>query len=141
VLDNDLNKKFNLYVKDLNRIYRDNKALFEVDFDQRGFQWIDFSDAVSSILAFYRASEDGNEILVFTFNMTPVLRENYGFGVPKPGYYKEILNSDAEIYGGSGKGNLGGVQSKRERSNQWENSIKVTLPPLAVVVFKLEKGV
>jgi 1,4-alpha-glucan branching enzyme len=137
VLDNDLNKKFNLYAKDLHRVYRENKAFFEVDFDNRGFNWIDFSDAVSSVLAFYRVSEDGNEILIFTFNMTPVPREDYGFGVPKPGYYKEIFNSDAEIYGGSGKGNLGGVQSKRERSNQWENSIKVTLPPLAMVVFKL----
>jgi 1,4-alpha-glucan branching enzyme len=136
VLDDDLNKKFNQYVKDLNRIYGENKAFFEVDFDNRGFNWIDFSDAVSSILAFYRVSEDGKEILIFTFNMTPVPREDYGFGVPKQGYYKEIFNSDAVIYGGSGKGNLGGVQSKRERSNQWENSIKVTLPPLAVVVFK-----
>lgn len=139
VLDNELNKKFNLYVKDINRVYNENRALFEVDFDHAGFQWIDFSDAVSSILAFYRTSEDGNDIILFAFNMTPVPRENYGFGVPKPGFYKEILNSDAEIYGGSGKGNLGGVQSVRERSNQWENTIKITLPPLAVVVFKLEK--
>ncbi len=138
VLDIELNKKFNLYMKDINSIYAENRALFEVDFDHKGFVWIDFSDAVSSILAFYRVSEDTNEILVFAFNMTPVPRDDYGFGVPKPGFYKEILNSDAEIYGGSGKGNLGGVQSKRERSNQWENSIKITLPPLAVVVFKWE---
>jgi 1,4-alpha-glucan branching enzyme len=138
VLDNDLNKKLNLFMKDLNKVYTDNRAFFEVDFEYRGFQWIDFSDAISSVLAFYRTSDDGNEILVFIFNMTPVPRENYGFGVPKPGYYKEILNSDAEMYGGSGKGNFGGVQSKYERSNQWEHSIKITVPPLGAVVFKLE---
>ncbi len=138
LLDIDFNKKLNLYIKDLNKVYKDNRALFEVDFESRGFRWIDFSDAISSILAFYRISDDGKDIVVFTFNMTPVGRENYGFGVPKPGYYKEILNSDAEIYGGSGKGNLGGVQSQHERSNQWEHSIKITLPPLGVVVFKLE---
>ena len=69
--------------------------------------------------------------------MTPVLRESYRIGVPRPGFYKEILNSDAEIYGGSGKGNLGGRQSEQIRSNQWEHSINVTLPPLAVNVYKL----
>ncbi len=139
LLENELNKKLNLFVQDLNKVYSGSRSLFELDFEHRGFQWIDFSDAVSSILAFYRVSDDGNEILVFMLNMTPVPREDYGFGVPKPGFYREILNSDAEIYGGSGKGSPGGVHSKRERSNQWEHSIKITLPPLSVVVFKLEK--
>lgn len=137
-LDNDLNNKLNLFMQDLNRVYTNNRAFFELDFEYRGFQWIDLSDAVNSILAFYRISDDGKEVVVFMFNMTPVPRENYGFGVPVPGYYKEILNSDAEIYGGSGKGNFGGVQSQPERSNQWEHSIKITIPPLGVVVFRLE---
>ena len=138
VLDNDLNKKLNLFVKDINIIYKEHRSLYDADYEYKGFEWIDFSDAANSILAFYRQSVDEKEILVFVFNMTPVIRYDYGFGVPRPGYYKEILNSDAEIYGGSGVGNKGGVQSKPERSNQWEYSIKVTLPPLAVVVFKLE---
>jgi 1,4-alpha-glucan branching enzyme len=138
VLDNKLNKKLNLFVKDINKMYNQHRALYDADYEYKGFEWIDFSDAANSILAFYRLSKDEREILVFVLNMTPVIRYDYGFGVPRPGYYNEILNSDALIYGGSGIGNLGGVQSKPERSNQWENSIKITLPPLAVVVFKLE---
>lgn len=138
VLDNDLNKRLNLFVKDINKMYNEHRALYDADYEYKGFEWIDFSDAANSIMAFYRQSQDDKEILVFVFNMTPVIRYDYGFGVPRRGYYKEILNSDAEIYGGSGVGNLGGVQSKPERSNQWEHSIKTTLPPLAVVVFKLE---
>ncbi len=139
VLDNELNKKFSLFVKDINRLYAEHRALFEIDFDYKGFEWIDFSDTVSSIVSFFRVSEDWNDIVLFMFNMTPVVRELYTFGVPKAGYYKEILNSDAEIYGGSGKGNMGGVKSERISCNRRENSIKVTLPPLAVVVFKWEK--
>ena len=136
VLDNDLNKKLNLFVKDTNRIYRENRALWDADYEFKGFEWIDFSDAANSILAFCRKSEDEKEILVFAFNMTPVIRYDYGFGVPRPGFYKEILNSDAVIYGGSGAGNMGGVQSKHERSNQWEHSIKIILTFLSAAKGK-----
>lgn len=135
-LENDFNKKLSLFFRDLNNLYRENKALYEIDFGSEGFRWIDFSDAANSIVSFYRISENGKEIILFTFNNTPVLRENYRVGVPQPGYYKEILNSDAEIYGGSGKGNMGGVHSGIIRSGEWENSINVTLPPLGMNIYK-----
>jgi 1,4-alpha-glucan branching enzyme len=138
VLDFVLNKKFNFYVSDLNKLYKQFRALHEIDFDHRGFRWIDFSDSASSIMAFIRVTENWDEIILFTFNLTPVTRTNYRFGVPKPGYYKEILNSDAEVYGGSGLGNAGGMKADYLSHNEWQYSIKVTLPPLAVNVFKWE---
>jgi 1,4-alpha-glucan branching enzyme len=138
LLDNELNRKFNFFVSDLNRIYKQHRALHEIDFDHRGFRWIDFSDSASSIMAFIRVTENWDELLLFTFNMTPVTRKNYRFGVPKPGFYKEILNSDSEVYGGSRVGNKGGVKSENVHHNEWEYSISVTLPPLAMNVFKLE---
>jgi 1,4-alpha-glucan branching enzyme len=139
VLDIEFNKKLNLFFKDLNNLYTANRALFEVDFESRGFQWLDFSDAANSVIGFIRTSEDVKQILMFTFNMTPVERPDYTFGVPKAGFYKEIFNSDAEIYGGSGKGNLGGKKAEKKNHQQWEYKIKVTLPPLGMNVFKWEE--
>lgn len=135
----ELNRQLNLFVKDLNNLYKAHPALYEVDFHHEGFQWIDFSDALASVLSFYRISEDKKQILLFTFNMTPSVRDEYPVGVPEAGYWKEIFNSDAEIYGGSGIGNMGGKQSESVKVKQWENSIKVVLPPLAVNVFELDK--
>lgn len=132
----ELNRQLNLYVQDLNRIYKNSPALHEVDFGSEGFQWIDFSDALSSVLSFYRVSKDKKQILLLTFNMTPAVRDEYTFGVPEAGYWKEIFNSDAEIYGGSGIGNMGGKDSEPVKSKNWDNSIKVILPPLAVNIFE-----
>ncbi|RPI17413.1 MAG: 1,4-alpha-glucan branching protein GlgB [Ignavibacteriae bacterium] len=139
VLDIELNKKLNQYMQDINKLYKKYRAFFEVDFDSRGFQWLDFSDAANSVLAFVRKSDDEKQILMFTFNMTPVERADYTFGVPKPGYYKEIFNSDAETYGGSGKGNMGGKRTSHKQHQQWEYCVKVTLPPLAMNVFLWEE--
>lgn len=139
LFENDFNKKLNLYFKDLQKLYLEHKEFWEVDFESRGFNWIDFSDAEQSVLSFIRYSNDRKDFLVFTCNMTPVLRESYLIGVPQPGYYKEIFNSDAEIYGGSGKGNLGGVESFKERRFQHDNTLSLTLPPLAINIFKLQK--
>jgi 1,4-alpha-glucan branching enzyme len=133
----EMNRNFNLFAKDINHLYTKYPALYEVDFESEGFHWIDFSDALNSILSFYRISRDKKQILLFTFNMTPTIRENYTVGVPERGYWKEILNSDAEIYGGSGIGNMGGKESEPVKSKNWDNSIKLTLPPLAVNVFEL----
>lgn len=132
----ELNSQLNLYVQDLNRIYKNSPALNEVDFASEGFQWIDFSDALSSVLSFYRISKDRSQILLFTFNMTPTVRDEYAFGVPEAGYWKEIFNSDAEIYGGSGIGNMGGKESEPVKNKNWDNSIKLILPPLAVNIFE-----
>jgi len=138
VLDFGLHSKLNKFIADLNNLYKNYPAFYEIDFKYDGFEWIDFSDADNSVISFMRKSKISKDILLFTFNFTPVYRENYVFGVPFEGYYKEILNSDAGIYGGSGKGNLGGVQSGKERRFHWENSIKVSLPPLGANVYKLD---
>ncbi len=138
VLNEDYNSKFQLFFKELGRLYKDEPAFHEVDFESTGFQWLDFSDSDNSVIAFVRYNLDKSEMLLFTFNMTPVVRENYLFGVPQPGFYKEILNSNASEYGGSGIGNYGGVHSENNPRFEFLNSIKVTLPPLAVNVYKLE---
>lgn len=141
VLENESNKKFHEYFKQLNKIYKEHHALHEVDFDSKGFQWIDFSDSDNSVIAFVRYNSDKSETLLFTFNMTPVVRKDYLLGVPSPGYYREILNSDAVEYGGSGVGNFGGMHSEDAPRFEFLNSIKVTLPPLAMNVYKLEETV
>jgi 1,4-alpha-glucan branching enzyme len=141
LLDLDLNKKLNLFVQDLNRLYTNHPALFEIDFESDGFRWIDFSDSLHSVLSFIRFSKNKEEIILFTLNMTPTVRYDYQIGVPASGFWKEILNSDAEIYGGSGLGNMGGSQSEPIPYKDWQNSIKVTLPPLAVNIYKYEKKV
>ena len=138
VLDFELNKKFQLFFKDLSRIYKEYPAFYEVDFKSEGFKWIDFRDADAGVLSFIRYSMDKKEFLVFTFNMTPIAREGYTLGVPEKGYYKEIFNSDAIEYGGTGLGNLGGINSVEKKHLEYENSIDVTLPPLAVNIFKIE---
>lgn len=132
----ELNRQLNTFTEDLNRLYKNSPALHEIDFGSEGFQWIDFSDALNSVLSFYRISKDKKQVLLFTFNMTPTVRDEYTFGVPEAGYWKEIFNSDAEIYGGSGIGNMGGKESEPVKSKNWDNSIKVVLPPLAVNIFE-----
>ena len=139
VLNYDFNNKLHLYFRELNRLYKEHPAFYEVDFDSKGFQWLDFSDADNSVIGFVRYNSHKSEMLLFTFNMTPVLRENYIFGVPKKGFYKEILNSNAAEYGGSEIGNFGGVHSENIPRFEFENSIKVTLPPLAVNIYNWEK--
>ena len=139
VLDYEYNKKFQLYFKELGRLYKEHPAFYEVDFDSKGFQWIDFSDSDNSVISFVRYNSDRSEILLFTFNMTPVMRENYLLGVPEKGFYREILNSNAAEFGGSGTGNLGGVNSENNPRFEFPDSVRVTLPPLAVNVYKREK--
>ncbi|MDQ3194609.1 MAG: 1,4-alpha-glucan branching protein GlgB [Bacteroidota bacterium] len=140
VLDHEYNRKFHLFFKEINRLYKVESALHEVDFESRGFQWLDFSDSDNSVIAFARFNSDKSEFLLFTFNMTPVIREKYLFGVPQPGFYKEILNSDADEYGGSGIGNYGGVNSENHPRFDFFDSIKVTLPPLGMNIYKWEPG-
>jgi 1,4-alpha-glucan branching enzyme len=123
-------------VADWNRLYREEPALWEVDFDWRGFEWIDFHDAQHSIISFLRRASDPEDFLVFACNFTPVVRQGYRVGVPAPGWYREVLNSDSGIYGGSNAGNGGGVEAEAEPSHRRSYSLRVTLPPLAVVVFK-----
>src|SRR5512143_481796 len=123
------------WVADLNALLRAEPALHQLDFDARGFEWIDCRDADASVISFLRRPREGPPVLVVC-NFTPVPRTNYTVGVPEGGYWREILNSDAAIYGGSGMGNLGGVDAAPVPAQGRFHSLVLTLPPLAVVFFK-----
>lgn len=122
-------------VGDLNALYRGSAALHRTDCDPVGFEWIDCHDADQSTLSFLRRTADGKEVLAVACNFTPVPRPNFRIGVPVPGHWREVLNTDAQIYGGSGQGNLGGVGTVPIPSHDEPQSLLITLPPLAVVVF------
>lgn len=124
------------YIADLNHLYQSEPALYEVDFDWQGFQWIDLHDSDNSTLTYIRYAEDQADCLICACNFTPVPREKYRMGVPRSGQYRELLNSDSEMYGGSNKGNFGGVQADPIPWHNQPFSILVTLPPLSVVFFK-----
>jgi 1,4-alpha-glucan branching enzyme len=128
------------WVRDLNTVYRREPALHELDCDPAGFAWIDCNDNEQSTITWLRRGSMAHDTVVVACNFTPVPRRNYRIGVPFAGYWKEILNSDAPLYGGSGQGNLGGVQSDPVSWHGHLQSISITLPPLAVVFFKGERG-
>jgi len=125
------------YVSDLNRLLTTEPALYQVDFDWKGFEWIDFRDAEGSIISFLRRGRSEKDLLVFVCNFTPVPRFGYRLGVPFPGFYREVLNSDALFYWGSGMGNIGGVNAEPLPFHGRPYSINITLPPLSVAVFKI----
>jgi len=127
------------WVKDLNRMYRGELALHERDFSSDGFEWIDFNDANNTTLAFLRKGRTTADLLLAAFNFTPVPRHNYRLGVPIGGYWKELLNSDAQIYGGSGQGNAGGIEAETFNWHHRPYSIRVTLPPLSAL-FLVSRG-
>lgn len=124
------------YVRDLNRLYREEVALHQVDFDSSGFQWIDFGDAEQSMVAFVRRAKDASRFVVCVCNFTPVPRHGYRIGVPVAGSYRELLNSDAAVYGGSNIGNLGEVHAEATPSHGLPFSLSLTLPPLGVLFLK-----
>ncbi len=128
------------YVRDLNHLYRAEPALHEVDFHWDGFQWIDFRDVDNSIVSFVRYAKEKREGLVVVANFTPVPRTGYRVGVPVPGFYHEILNSDAAVYGGSNLGNAGGRPSEPTAWQGQPNSVVITIPPLGVVFLKPSGG-
>ena len=121
---------------DLNRLYASEPALHEVDFDWHGFEWIDCNDADWSVLSFIRRGKKPDEVIVVVANFTPVVREGYRIGVPNAGEYREVLNTDAGLYGGSNTGNWGAVRTTAEPRLGKPHSLVLTLPPLAVVFFK-----
>lgn len=126
------------WVADLNRLYRSEPALHQVDFDAAGFEWVDRHDAENSVLSFLRRPRGGGLPLLVVCNFTPVPRANYVVGVPHGGYWRELANSDATLYGGSGMGNLGGVEAAPIAAHGHFHSLALTLPPLAVLMFKCE---
>jgi len=128
------------FVGDLNHVYRSEPALFDGDFDSRGFRWIQCDDHENSVFAFARSTLDGTGETVVVCNFTPVPREKYRIGVSRAGFYTEILNSDAEIYGGTNVGNDGGTYSENVAAHGQATSLELTLPPLAVIVLKRNGG-
>jgi 1,4-alpha-glucan branching enzyme len=125
-------------VQELNALYRREPALFEVDDDHRGFEWIDFRDVEKSVIVFARYARNREDFLVFCCNFTPIERVAYQVGLPKAGRYREVFNSDAEMFGGSNLGNAGWVRAMDEEYHGRPASAQLMLPPLGVVVLKPE---
>jgi 1,4-alpha-glucan branching enzyme len=124
------------WVEDLNRFYRDQPALHELDFDSAGFEWIDCNDVEHSTISLIRKAHTTGDVILAVCNFTPMPLLNYRVGVPRPGFWRELLNSDAQEYGGSGQGNLGGVEAAPIPLHGRPCSLTITLPPLAIVFFK-----
>jgi len=126
-------------VRDLNRLYRQEPALHELDFDARGFAWVDFSDSDRSIISYLRKGTESGEQLLVVCNFTPGVFTNYRLGAPFGGRWREIFNSDADVYGGSGAGNLGGVEAAPlPYYDKFDYTLVLTIPPLSVTIFKPE---
>jgi 1,4-alpha-glucan branching enzyme len=141
LLDNRMHAGLRRWVRDLNTLYRGAPALHELDCSDRGFEWIDCTDSQRSVLTFLRRGNSNNggsnnDLLLFACNFTPVVRTNYRVGVPFDTVWKEILNSDADLYGGSSQGNLGALPASPLPIHGRPFSLAMTLPPLSVVVFQ-----
>ncbi len=124
------------WVRDLNQFYRNEPALYDQDFSNAGFEWIDFHDWEQSIVSFIRKSRQTGQMVLVVCNLTSVPRHSYRIGVPHGGLWKEMLNSDSEVYGGSGSGNFGGVEAVRIPAMGKDYSLSLTLPPLGILFFK-----
>jgi 1,4-alpha-glucan branching enzyme len=128
------------WVADLNRTYRSEPALSTQDFTPAGFQWIDCNDVEQSVISFIRQGVAAEDMVLVVCNFTPVPRHHYRVGVPRGGFWREILNSDALDYGGSGHGNLGGVEAAPIPCHGRLQSLNLTVPPLGAVFFRCEPG-
>jgi 1,4-alpha-glucan branching enzyme len=139
LLENPAHAGIARWLEDLNRLYREEPALHELDCDAAGFEWIDGSDAEHSVIAFLRRGRKPGATVAVVFNFTPMPREGYRIGVPAPGLWKEVLNSDAAEYGGSGVGNFGGVEAEAVPMHGREQSLALNLPPLGVLFLQRQK--
>jgi 1,4-alpha-glucan branching enzyme len=122
-------------VSDLNRLYRTIPALHECDADPSGFEWVDCNDTEQSVIIMLRRGHNRDEAVLLAFNFTPVPRHNYRVGVPWEGFWEECVNTDAPIYGGSGQGNFGGLDTAPVSWHGQPQSLNLVLPPLAMVAF------
>ena len=136
LLDEPLHAGIRRYVQDLNRVYRSHRAFYEVDFEPAGFHWIDCNDNENSVVSFIRRSRDGHEIVIAVLNFTPVPRDGYRIGVPVAGPYRELLNSDAGLYGGGNMGNAGVAVTEPVASHGHAQSLRLTLPPLGCLILE-----
>ena len=126
------------FVRELNNVYHSEPALYESDHDHSGFEWIDFRDGDASVVSFIRKDRIGKQCLVFVFNFTPSPRINYRIGVPSPGFYKEVINSDAACFGGSNMGLGGGIEADYISWHGKPYSLNLLLPPLAMLLLKIK---
>lgn len=138
LLENPFHRGLQRWVRDLNTLYRGQRALHELDCQPAGFEWVDCCDQESSVISLLRKSPVPGDCVLFVCNFTPVPRHNYRVGVPAGGRWKEILNSDAPLYGGSGQGNVGGVLAAPLPSHGREHLLNITLPALSLVAFQPE---
>ncbi len=135
VLQYPLHEGVRRWVRDLNRVYRLTPALYQRDFTPDGFQWIDCNNSDESVLVYLRKGHDSGDVALVACNFTPVPRDNYRIGVPRGGWWRERLNSDAADYGGSGSGNFGGLEASPLPSHGMTHSLALRLPPLAALVL------
>jgi 1,4-alpha-glucan branching enzyme len=135
LLDDPNNASLRRWVLDLNHVYRREASLHQVDFEGAGFQWIDCQDTENSVVSMLRRARDPNDCTVMVTNFTPVPRQGYRIGVPHAGRYREILNSDSDVYGGSNVGNAGGVEAEAHPMHGFGHSISLAVPPLGFVLL------
>jgi 1,4-alpha-glucan branching enzyme len=139
LLDSPEHRGIRSWIRDLNRVYREEDALYAADFDPRGFEWIDYGDTHNAAFSFIRRNPESGDTVLALCNFTPVPRHDYRIGLPADGVWTEILNSDAEHYGGSGMGNFGGVTAAPVPFHDRPFSAAFTLPPLAFLLLKHKK--
>ena len=136
LLDYDTHRGVQTLVADLNRLYRSEQSLYEMDFDGRGFEWVDCHNSNDSILSYLRKAKDPNDFVLVCCNLTPVVRKGYKVGTPRGGVYREVFSSDSKYYGGSNVGNGPTVHASDEAHHGRPHHLELDLPPLAVVVLK-----
>jgi 1,4-alpha-glucan branching enzyme len=136
LLEQPLHDRLRAYVRDLNRVYASETALHETDFDGGGFQWIDCNDSENSVVSLVRRARNGADFVVAIGNFTPVPRDGYRIGVPEPGPYAELVNSDSDAYGGSNVGNGGVVFTEPIAAHGHDQSLRLSLPPLGFLLMK-----
>jgi 1,4-alpha-glucan branching enzyme len=136
LLEDPLHAGLQRFLKDLNWRYREEPALHQADFQAEGFRWIDCHDNENSVVSVVRYARQPDDFVVMVFNFTPVPRGGYRIGVPAPGWYAEILNSDSAQYGGGDVGNGGGVQSEPVAAHGFDQSLRLIVPPLGCLLLK-----
>jgi 1,4-alpha-glucan branching enzyme len=136
LLEDPMHEGLRRWVRDLNATYQRERSLHEVDFEGQGFSWIDCQDNENSVVSMIRRARAPHDFTVMVVNFTPVPRPSYRIGIPEGGWYHEVLNSDAALYGGSNLGNGGGVHSESEPAHGHQQSLRLLVPPLGFVLLK-----
>ena len=136
LLEDPAHEGIQTFVRDLNRLHKKQDALHAADMEPRGFEWIDGTDAKQSVISFIRFGEPGRKPILAIFNFTPIPRHDYRIGVPREGRWTELLNTDAQVYGGTGVGNLGGTDTEEIPFHDRQYSLVLSLPPLGALYFE-----